>query len=86
VTRSRWCGQRPVDADRFVLDRPLTKHLSFGLGTHYCVGAELGRLQLRIAIEELLTHFQDFEIAGETVKTPWPTNGYLSIPLSATPA
>jgi cytochrome P450 len=74
------------DADQFKLDRPLTKHLSFGLGTHYCVGAELGRLQLRIAIEELLAHFEDFEIVGETVKTPWPTNGYLSIPLSATPA
>jgi cytochrome P450 len=74
------------DADRFRLDRPLSKHLSFGLGTHYCVGAELGRLQLRVAIEELLAHFEDFTIAGDTVKTPWPTNGYLSIPLSATPA
>jgi hypothetical protein len=73
------------DADQFVLDRPLAKHLSFGLGPHYCVGAELGRLQLRVAIEELLAHFEDFTITGEAVKTPWPTNGYLSIPLSATP-
>jgi cytochrome P450 len=74
------------DADTFRLDRPLTKHLSFGLGTHYCVGAELGRLQLRVAISELLAHFEDFEIVGEPVKTLWPTNGYTSIPLSATPA
>lgn len=74
------------DADVFRLDRPISKHLSFGLGTHYCVGAELGRLQLRVAISELLAHFEDFEIVGETVKTPWPTNGYLSIPLASTPS
>ena len=72
------------DADQFRLDRPLAKHLSFGLGAHYCVGAELGRLQLRIAIEEMLTFFDEFTVVGETVKTPWPTNGYLSIPLAAT--
>lgn len=74
------------DADVFKLDRPISKHLSFGLGTHYCVGAELGRLQLRIAIEEFLRAFDDFEVAGETIRTSWPTNGYLSIPMTAKPA
>lgn len=73
-----------ADADQFVLDRPLAKHLSFGLGPHYCVGAELGRLQLRVAIDEMLTLFDDFEVTGEPVKTTWPTNGYRSIPLKAT--
>jgi len=72
-----------ADADEFRLDRPVAKHLSFGLGAHYCVGAELGRLQLRIAIEELLSHFDAFTITGELVKTTWPTNGYLSVPLAA---
>jgi hypothetical protein len=74
------------DADEFQLDRPLSKHLSFGLGTHYCVGAELGRLQLRVAIEEFLRVFDAFELTGEAVKTTWPTNGYLSIPLSTVPS
>lgn len=74
--------ERIADGSEFHLDRPLSKHLSFGLGTHYCVGAELGRLQLRIAIEEFLAAFDSFEVTGPTEKTSWPTNGYLKIPMT----
>jgi cytochrome P450 len=41
-------------ADRFVLDRPSQRHLGLGHGTHFCVGAPLGRLVARVCFEELV--------------------------------
>lgn len=43
-----------ADPDALRLDRPAGNQLGFGRGIHYCVGAELGKLQVRIAIERLL--------------------------------
>jgi cytochrome P450 len=40
--------------DRFVLDRPSRRHLGLGHGTHFCVGAPLGRLVARVCFEELV--------------------------------
>jgi cytochrome P450 len=43
------------DAENFVIDRPNMKDsLAFGRGTHACVGAALARLELQVALEELL--------------------------------
>ncbi|MGC0417210.1 cytochrome P450 [Embleya sp. AB8] len=43
--------------DRFDLDRPSTPHLAFGHGIHHCLGAQLARTQLTIAIPALLRKF-----------------------------
>jgi cytochrome P450 len=69
-------------ADRFELGRPnIADHVAFGRGPHHCPGASFGRLQLRIALEELLARTRSFELAGEVVPTRCPEIGARSVPL-----
>jgi cytochrome P450 len=54
-----------VDPERFDLRRRPNKHLSFGIGPHYCVGHTVARVTLRILFNELLSRFTAFEPAGQ---------------------
>ncbi|MGB9225941.1 cytochrome P450 [Mycobacterium sp.] len=54
--------RRFPDGDRFDIHRDNTKHVSFGIGAHYCLGAALARLEGRIALEEILKRFPEWEI------------------------
>ena len=49
-------------ADEVLIDRQENRHLAFGLGIHRCIGSNLARLELRIAVEEFLDHFPEFEL------------------------
>ena len=51
-------------ADEVIIDRLENRHAAFGLGIHRCLGSNLARLELRIAVEEFLLHFPDFELAA----------------------
>ena len=51
------------DADEFHLDRRDGRHVAFGIGPHRCVGSHLARLELRVAIEELLRRVPDYRLA-----------------------
>ncbi len=53
------------DADRFDPTRPGGGHLAFGHGLHRCVGAELARLELRIALTALTRRFPDLVVAAD---------------------
>lgn len=51
-------------ADEFVIDRQRNRHVAFGLGIHRCVGSNLARMELRVALEEWLARVPDFELAA----------------------
>jgi len=56
-------------ADEFLIDRrKATKHLSFGWGTHFCVGSRLAEMQLRILWEEALARFRHIEVVADPVR------------------
>jgi cytochrome P450 len=50
------------DGDTFNINRPSSAHLTFGLGAHFCLGAALARLEGRIALDELLQRFPDWDV------------------------
>ena len=56
--------------DRFDVARRNPKHLSFGVGPHFCLGYQLARLQMRIALEETLRRLTNIELAGAVERKP----------------
>jgi cytochrome P450 len=54
--------QFPPDGDVFDIHRQVRQHLSFSVGTHYCLGSALARLEGRIALEEILKRFPEWQV------------------------
>ena len=54
--------QFPPDGDVFDIHRKASSHLGFGIGVHYCLGASLARMEGRIALDEVLNRFPEWEI------------------------
>ena len=54
--------QFPPDGDVFDIHREIRQHLSFSVGTHYCLGSALARLEGRIALEEILKRFPEWQV------------------------
>jgi cytochrome P450 len=54
--------QFPPDGDVFDIHREQRQHLAFSVGTHYCLGSALARLEGRIALEELLRRFPEWDV------------------------
>jgi cytochrome P450 len=50
------------DADKVLLDRAENRHAAFGLGRHRCLGSNLARMELRIALEEWLARYPSFRL------------------------
>ncbi len=75
------------DPDEFILDRPnIGESLAFGRGPHNCVGAGLARLELLVALQELLRRTRRIELKGEPLPTRCPEIGALSVPVHIDPA
>ena len=59
------------DADKVIIDRVENRHSAFGLGIHRCLGSNLARLELTVAIQEFIARFPSFEIAGTEDDVVW---------------
>jgi cytochrome P450 len=51
------------NADTVIIDREVNRHVAFGLGIHRCLGSNLARLELRVAVEVFINRFPKFELA-----------------------
>jgi cytochrome P450 family 142 subfamily A polypeptide 1 len=75
--------------DRFEVGRHPNPHVSFGFGPHFCLGASLARLEIRVMYEELLDRLPDVRLApgAEVVRAPSSfIRGIVSMPVEFAPA
>jgi cytochrome P450 len=75
--------RRYDDPDRFDIHRDLSQHLTFGYGLHYCLGAALARLEGRVALDEVLNRFPEWEVDYDNIRLA-PTStvrGWDSLPV-----
>jgi cytochrome P450 len=56
------------DGDRFDIHRTIDHHLSFGYGLHFCLGAALARLEGRVALDEVLQRWSDWDVDWDNAK------------------
>ena len=69
--------------DAFDLHRDTSAHLSFGRGTHFCLGAAVARLEARVSLEEVLRRIPAYEIDEPKAVRVHSTNvrGFMSLPM-----
>jgi cytochrome P450 len=60
--------RRFPEGDRFDIHRKVGHHLSFGYGIHFCLGAALARLEGRVALDEVLQRFPEWDVDSEHAK------------------
>jgi cytochrome P450 len=72
------------DPDRFDIHRKIGRHSTFGLGTHFCLGAALARLEARVALEEILMRFPKWEVDwdGVALSSTSTMRGWETLPVS----
>ena len=73
----------------FRLDRSPNPHVGFGYGIHTCVGAQLARLELRIAVTEVLRRLPDLQHTGEDASWAWSDGNLMAlsrVPVTFTPS
>lgn len=77
------------DPDSFRFDRNPNSHLAFGFGTHFCMGNQLARLELKIMLTKLVTRLPDLRLAADDSRLPLrPANfvsGLEAMPVVFTP-
>ena len=78
------------NADQFDIRRDPNGHVAFGFGTHFCLGNQLARLELRLMTERVLERLPDLRLADDGDVLPLrPANfvsGLESMPMVFTPA
>jgi cytochrome P450 len=71
------------DADKVIIDRRENRHAAFGLGIHRCIGSNLARMEMTVAIEQWLKRIPDFSLdpAGEVTWSEGTVRGPRQLPL-----
>lgn len=71
------------DADKVIIDRKENRHAAFGLGIHRCVGSNLARMEMIVALEEWLKRIPDFRLdpAGKVSWSEGTVRGPRQLPL-----
>jgi cytochrome P450 len=71
------------DADKVVIDRKENRHAAFGLGIHRCVGSNLARMEMTVAIEEWLKRIPEFGLdpAGRVTWSEGTVRGPRQLPM-----
>jgi cytochrome P450 len=71
------------DGDRFDIHRQVDRHLSFSHGIHFCLGAALARLEGRVALDEVLKRFPEWEVDWSRAKlaTTSTVRGWETLPV-----
>jgi cytochrome P450 len=71
------------DADKVIIDRKENRHAAFGLGIHRCIGSNLARMEMMVAIEEWLKRIPDFRLdpAGEITWSEGTVRGPRQLPM-----
>jgi cytochrome P450 len=74
--------QFPPDGDVFDIHRDVRQHLAFSVGTHYCLGSALARLEGRVALEEVLKRFPEWDVdmANASLSPTSTVRGWESMP------
>jgi cytochrome P450 len=76
-----------TDPERFDIHRSIPRQLGFGFGVHLCLGAPLARLESRVAFEELLRRFPDYEVDLTGAERAYSSNvhGLKHLPVTVKP-
>ncbi len=75
------------DPQRFDITRTPNEHVAFGFGTHFCLGASLARLEVKVMLEKILLRMRDLEITGPAPLRPANfVSGFEAMPVSFQPA
>lgn len=77
------------DPENFRIDRNPNSHVAFGFGTHFCLGNQLARLELKIMLGKILQRLPDLRLADENMLPLRPANfvsGLESMPVVFTPS
>jgi cytochrome P450 len=77
--------RRFPDGDRFDIHRTIAHHLSFGYGLHFCLGAALARLEGRVALDEVLNRFPEWDVDWDNAAMARTSTvrGWESLPVRA---
>jgi cytochrome P450 len=70
------------DAGKVIIDRKENRHAAFGLGIHRCVGSNLARMEMTVAVEEFLQRIPEFHLTRPVTWSEGSVRGPRKLPIA----